>query len=453
MKRYSIIIGLTGLALLLFSAYAGAQDYSRISERDIMGTSRYVAMSGAMTAVGGDPSAVMDNPAGLGVYRRSEVMFTMDYMGDRTSDGQQSSSRGLFMVPQGSFVFSYGDPYEDEGVICNNFMLSYQRFKTYNRTIKASNPDADASMGALMADYEVPMDIAYPADPKNVASEIRLDESGYVNQYAFDWGINISHRLYIGAGARMYSYRLTADADYYEQFANTVLVDGKYVPYDIENENSTILSGVGFGGAFGLIYRPCGWLRLGASVLTPTVNTLNTYTSGRLSAQTDTLRYSNAPDLHSRTTERSEDGYSAPLRATFGAALQIGDYGLLSLQYDLTHARYMANRHTLKAGLEFVPVVGLYLNAGYAYESTFSKQAPAAVGIDPTFERQDTHSVFPLSTQYVSAGIGYRGALFIAQLAYQYRWQQMQLYAHEDATPYGINTDTHRLVLTLGWHN
>ena len=56
-----------------------AQDYNRLSERDIMGTSRYVGMSGAMTAVGGDPSSVVDNPAGLGVYRRSEAMFIGAY--------------------------------------------------------------------------------------------------------------------------------------------------------------------------------------------------------------------------------------------------------------------------------------------------------------------------------------------------------------------------------------
>jgi hypothetical protein len=43
-----------------------------------MGTARYVGMGGAMTAIGGDPSAAIDNPAGLGLYRRSEISVTID---------------------------------------------------------------------------------------------------------------------------------------------------------------------------------------------------------------------------------------------------------------------------------------------------------------------------------------------------------------------------------------
>ena len=48
-----------------------AQDVQRLSERQIIGTACFVGMGGAMTAIGGDPSAVLDNPAGLGLYRRS----------------------------------------------------------------------------------------------------------------------------------------------------------------------------------------------------------------------------------------------------------------------------------------------------------------------------------------------------------------------------------------------
>ena len=101
--------------------------------------------------------------------------------------------------------------------------------------------------------------------------------------------MNISHKFYLGAGMRLYSYRLSSDADYYERF-DAYNEQGKQ--FDLENENSVLMHGVGFGGSFGVIYRPCGWVRLGASFQTPTVNTLNTHTQGTLSAQTDSLRYS-----------------------------------------------------------------------------------------------------------------------------------------------------------------
>ena len=63
-KRIFILAGL----VLLLGSVSIAQDLECFSERDIMGTARYVGMAGAMNAVGGDPSAVLDNPAGLGLY-------------------------------------------------------------------------------------------------------------------------------------------------------------------------------------------------------------------------------------------------------------------------------------------------------------------------------------------------------------------------------------------------
>lgn len=423
-----------------------AQDDQRLNERQVMGTARYVGMSGAMTAVGGDPSAVNDNPAGLGVYRRSEVMLTMDYQHDRTRQAgldSLSETAGQFMVPQVSFVIAIGDPDLDEGVVSNNVMISYSRLRSYARRYHTVM-GPDCSMGSVLSDAGIDLGIDYPTFRNNAVSEMRLRESGYANEYNVDWAMNISHRLYIGAGLRMYSYRFAADMDYTELFA-TKNAEGKY--HELENINSLVLSGFGVGGSFGLIYRPCGWLRLGAAIHTPTLNTVNASYTGTMWARTDSLRYSDAPAL----SERWKD-YHAPLHASFGAALQVGDYGLLSLQYDLNHTKSQPMLHTLRAGLEVVPVPGLYLNAGYGYESTF-RRSQDAVSFDPDFLRQDMHYQRPLSTQYASGAIGYRGHMFLVQLAYQYRWQRLRMYAHEAASPIDINADTHRVVLTLGWHN
>ncbi len=440
--RYISVLSLC----LSLSLMAVAQDDQRLNERQVMGTARYVGMSGAMTAVGGDPSAVNDNPAGLGVYRRSEVLVTMDYQRDRTSQAGLDSlaeTAGQFMAPQVSFVIAFGDPDLDEGVIYNNLMVSYSRLRSYARRY-STIMGPDRSMGSVLNDAGIDLGMDYPTFRNNAVSEMRLRESGYVNEYNVDWAMNISHRLYIGAGLRMYSYRFAADMDYIEEFA-TKNAEGKY--HELENINSLVLSGFGVGGSFGLIYRPCGWLRLGAAIHTPTLNTVNASYSGTMWARTDSLRYSDAPALSDRWKD-----YHAPLHASFGAALQVGDYGLLSLQYDLNHTKSYPMLHTLRAGLEVVPVPGLYLNAGYGYESTF-RRTQDAVSFDPEFLRQDMHYIHTLSTQYASGAIGYRGNFFLVQLAYQYRWQRLQMYAHEAASPIDINADTHRVVLTLGWHN
>ena len=53
------------ILIVVFWAFCStltAQDVQRFAERQIAGTARYVGMGGAMTAIGGDPSAVLDNP-------------------------------------------------------------------------------------------------------------------------------------------------------------------------------------------------------------------------------------------------------------------------------------------------------------------------------------------------------------------------------------------------------
>lgn len=56
----------------------GAFDAYQISQPDLKGTARFMSMGGAFGALGGDLSTLSQNPAGIGVYRRSEIGFTLD---------------------------------------------------------------------------------------------------------------------------------------------------------------------------------------------------------------------------------------------------------------------------------------------------------------------------------------------------------------------------------------
>ncbi len=48
-------------------------DAQKLVQGDINGTARYMSMAGAFGALGGDASSIKDNPAGLGIYRSSEI--------------------------------------------------------------------------------------------------------------------------------------------------------------------------------------------------------------------------------------------------------------------------------------------------------------------------------------------------------------------------------------------
>ena len=112
-----------------------------------MGTSRYVGMAGAMAAVGGDASAAADNPAGLGVYRRSELMLTFDHQINIPSQGRLTQQ---FSVAQASWNFYF--PLDRmRGVVGNNVMLNYRRVKNFRREYGMRLNNMAASQTDVMA--------------------------------------------------------------------------------------------------------------------------------------------------------------------------------------------------------------------------------------------------------------------------------------------------------------
>ena len=79
------------LAMLALSLSASAQDTylnnTVIGTSDVFGTSRFVAMGGAMGALGADVSTISSNPAGLGMFTKNEVTVTAGaaWMGKNTT--------------------------------------------------------------------------------------------------------------------------------------------------------------------------------------------------------------------------------------------------------------------------------------------------------------------------------------------------------------------------------
>ena len=427
----SLLLGRVGVGSLF------SQDYTRLSERTIIGTARYVGMSGAMTAIGGDPSAVTDNPAGLGLYRRAEAMVTMDIGIDKAlQTGQDQAGKTIrFSLAQASAVFSLGDFSKDDGLIAYNFMISYKRHRTFSRDFFGYGKNG-AALAPLLASADVEWDIDIPSYLTYDSNALRLSERGQVNEFGLDWAMNYSNKLYFGLGLRIHSYSLTEDALYQEVYGTEWLYNKSYVSH----------SGVGVGVAAGFIYRPLSWLRLGLAIHTPTIGSLRTSTDGKLQTMTDTLGTSYPRPLSFRDTD-----FHLPVHLSTSAAFQIGAYSMIALQYDLYKQQQSPMIHSLRAGVEVIPIMGMYNNAGYACESTFKKEGDPIL-MDPTFERQDVYSQFPRTAQYASVALGYRGSFIMVQAAYQYRWQHIDLFAHENAAPYDMNATTHRIVITIGWH-
>ena len=73
MKKFVFAISM--LAALPVTAQETYENANIVTE-DLNGTARFVGMGGAMDALGADISTIATNPAGLGLFRSSQVAVT-----------------------------------------------------------------------------------------------------------------------------------------------------------------------------------------------------------------------------------------------------------------------------------------------------------------------------------------------------------------------------------------
>ena len=467
------------ILLILLLAYslspiAYSQDVQRFAERSTIGTARYVGMGGAMTAIGGDPSAAMVNPAGLGLYRRSEISVSIDETIDNTQQvgSNDTYQRTRFAAPQISAIWAWGNSQKQRGLVYNNFMFSLNRLANFNRDIvvkgagmgmvpticNITNDEGGVSEEFLVNKPWDNVEIgwlsilgyeAYLIDPIEnnkwkpavdfTDGSLSISETGTSDQYTLSWAGNISNQWYIGIGLNIPTINYTKHTSLREE--------NKQNSSSAELKSMFHVSGVGVSGSFGLIYRPIQALRIGASLQTPTILSLSRQSTGDMYSTIAGQKY----EVLTPESGVMDIDIASPLRTSVSVAGQMGKIGLIAVQYDYAHSNEMEDIHTLRMGAEAQVTRGLFLNAGYVYESSFMKEDPKwLLGYNEI--RTDMDYRYTAATQYASAGIGYRSDVVVAQLAYQYGWQTIHQYASEEqALPFYVDTHTHRIVATLAW--
>ena len=65
---------------------------AKIIGEDLNGTARYVAMGGAMDALGADLSTMSSNPAGIGLFRRNNISLSFGLVSQSTPAAVSSRS-------------------------------------------------------------------------------------------------------------------------------------------------------------------------------------------------------------------------------------------------------------------------------------------------------------------------------------------------------------------------
>lgn len=351
-------------------------DALRYSQNFYQGTARSMAMSGAFGALGADFSSLSTNPAGIALYRSSEFSVSPGLFTKKTEStyngmfGEDNRSR--FNLSNIGMVLTTEMPAGGSSPI-----KFYQIAVGMNRTnsfgnrsfIQGDNDDhsmIDVYLDRLWDVYpedinedNYPFDL-YPAwyvylldtirdnngilyydspvPPGGIRQFETMNSYGSTNEWLFSAGANFNDIVFVGATlglpyTRFYRTSVFTESDYFDE----------YLGFDEWNYTEVLEThGWGVNLKLGLIVWPIDWLRLGASVHTPT------YYGEMKDLWYTTTDAKLGPDYNLKTSPWGEYRYelNTPLRVTGSAAVIFGQAGLISADYELVNYSKMRLRAT-----------------------------------------------------------------------------------------------------------
>ena len=476
-----ILFSLFILSTPLFAQ--GEVDATRFSREEIYGTARAMSMGGAFGALGGDQTGVSINPAGIAVYRSSEVVGTLNLSQERSTVGSQEANKTRFEMDNLGFVGYF--PLRNDMIPLINFGFSYNKLKSFNKHISAlGSPNstlldymADRSAGIQPELLEMGDNLPDPfmdqpwlsvlgynswlidhvdeegsqyvpvnTGNERAINEVQLRERGYIDNYDFTVGTTINHVLNLGLSLTIKDISYSLSSDYLEDFDNG--------GYTLSNGITT--SGAGVGAKFGAIYKPVNEFRFGLAYHTPTWYAFSETYEAQI--DDDMTAYVTDPDYEPGVTssEVFSNNYDlkTPGKIVLSAAAVLVNKFICSVDYELVDYSKMKlmvpsgssddadwygidNEYismdfkpasTVKMGMEYRFTPQFSGRVGYAwmenpYETNFSESGDAAVAGSSTIYRMEG------DTNYFTGGLGYRfNRNFFLDLAVVYKTQTDDLY-------------------------
>ena len=476
-------------ALLSASTIAMAQD-TYINDRltatdDVNGSARYVGMGGALGALGADLSVIGSNPAGIGLYRKSEIGLTFGAVVPNNTNGwdfdtYRSNSERLARGSFDQLGFVWNMKVNGDVLKHVNVAINYQKKANYNMGFYADSPNLNGlsqmDQVAELADagFDTDYNLAGLAldnnflskDAQGVFNGYRGDRSEYTRHqrgglkaYDFNIAFNIKDRFYTGLTFGIDDIDYLSWSTYYEQNTDPA---GQYGDYTLYNNRE--VDGTGLNVKLGFIARPIedSPLRIGLAIESPTWYRMKSSVLYDLTDNVDNV-VTEQPESYLEYTVRTPWRTRVSLGSTVDRVLAWGveyEYANMSktvmgyptweddgyhnsfastkdlAMNDLTN-RTIRGQHTAKVGMEIKPVDPVAIRVGYNFISKRYKD-------NPTFDQSylDSHAMnYQTSTDFmtlgptniVTFGLGYKYKKFYADLAYKYRMQSGKFYPFDDS--------------------
>ena len=359
-------------------------DALQYSNTELRGSSRFMSMGGAFSALGGDLSTLNQNPGGLGVYRSSDIgiTFGLDFISSKP-EGVSATSQTKFLVNNVGYIGSL--KLNSDGLRYFNWGFSYSRTNTFNRRYMGGLNNTPTSMTNFMADlatgegvsaenlymsneydqrpfnntryaYNVlgyNCGVILPTGDKHYSglgingatgyAEYEVDEWGETDEYNISLGGNIKDVLFWGMGVGISSMDYRYYNYYGEEMLNTEVLDNPgnvativegNATYGLVNNSRT--SGNGYNFKLGVILKPVNSLRIGFAFHTPTFYNMKDIWDANMSSEFygDNIEKGSYTKKFSSPVNEYRYRIRTPWRFMGGIAAVIGGKGIISADYE-----------------------------------------------------------------------------------------------------------------------
>lgn len=532
MKKNIFAITLMSLLASGISYGQSAIDALQVTQRDFKGTARFMSMGGAFTALGGDLSAISLNPGGIGIYRSSEIAATLDIDFQKSQTASQASS--VTQTKAYCNNFGYVGTIRLNGAMETfSWGATYNRVASFDRVVGAYANPVNTSLtnyiaaftnGVNAADMEFANNYnpyfdsncdwlsilaynSYLINNVNGASnaymglygngtesdlDMYVEEKGYVDNYEFTFGGNVSNMVYWGVGIGVNDLRYRRYVSYSESMSNAYIcpapdaagVTRGKAEYYLDNDK--LIKGTGWNISAGVIVKPIQELRIGAAIHSPTWYTLD-------ESHVGSVDYTYQPDNGSSwgDYEYTDEAYfnwklRSPWKFNFGVAAVLGGRAIISADYerqiynDMTIQTpnydnwgyingynnnqylnsdikdYSQDANNIRIGAEYRITPNFSVRAGYNVQLTNIKSEAAESRIEVLTEGTDPSYSLGKTTNYISAGLGYQYKNFYADATYVHKNAKSTLHPYTsydtvNAPSFETTENNNSIVLSIGF--
>lgn len=140
-----IVLAAFALAAVLPVAAQDTYESARLLGSDLNGTARYVAMGGAMDALGADISTMGTNPAGIGLFRHSTASLSFGLVSQQ--DATKFDGLGKTNMSFDQIGFVYSSRISSSSYI--NVGFNYHKSRNFDQILSAANSLKNCSQNGL----------------------------------------------------------------------------------------------------------------------------------------------------------------------------------------------------------------------------------------------------------------------------------------------------------------